>query len=72
MSNRLLGQYIEGIEQRRGIPLRVKIVTVAVLWGSILFSIYKVDVIVVESILVVIGIATSTLILRMKTLKEQG
>lgn len=71
MRNRLLGPYIAGIQQGRGIPLRAKIITIALLWGSILFSIYKVDVIAVESLLFVIGVAISTLILRMKTFKVQ-
>lgn len=71
MRNRFLGQYIEGFQQGRGIPLRAKIITIALLWGSILFSIYKVDVIAVESLLFVIGVAISTLILRMKTFKVQ-
>lgn len=71
MRNRLLGPYIEGFQQGRGIPLRAKIITIALLWGSILFSIYKVDVIAVESLLFVIGVAISTLILRMKTFKVQ-
>ena len=70
MSNRLLGPYIEGIQQRKGIPLRAKVITVAVLWGSVLLSIYKLDAIVVQAVLVVIGLTTSTLILRMKTFKE--
>ena len=72
MRNRLLGPYIAGIQQGRGIPLRAKIITMALLWGSILFSVYRVDVIAVQSILVIIGVAISTLILRIKTFKEQA
>lgn len=72
MRNRYLGHYLEGFQQGRGIPLRAKIITIALLWGSILFSVYKVDVIAVKSIMILIGVAISTLILRMKTFKEQG
>lgn len=72
MRNRLLAQYITGFQQGRGIPLRAKIITIALLWGSILFSLYKVDALAVQSILVVVGLAISTLVLRFKTFKEQG
>lgn len=72
MRSRLLRQYIEGIQQGRGIPLRAKIITIVLLWGSILFSIYKLDMIAAESMLIVIGIAASTLILRMKSAKGPG
>ena len=71
MNNRHLGPYIEGIQKGRGIPLRAKIITIAVLWASILFSIYKVDMLAVKFIMPLIGLATSTMVLRMKTLKEQ-
>lgn len=70
MNNRLLGKYISNIQQRRGIPLRAKIVTIALLWASIAFSVYRLDLLVVQSILILIAICTSTLILRMRTLKE--
>jgi uncharacterized membrane protein YbaN (DUF454 family) len=70
MNNRVLGKYIRNIQQRRGIPLRAKIVTIALLWASIAFSVYSFDMIIVQSILILIAICTSTLILRMRTLKE--
>jgi uncharacterized protein len=71
MNNRVLGQYLRNIREKRGIPLRAKILTIGVLWASLLFSIYKLDLIILQSILVLVGICTSTLILRMKTLKQE-
>ena len=71
MNNRHLGPYIEGFQQRRGIPLRAKVVTIAVIWASVLFSIYKLDIFAVKAMLVVGGLVMSTLILMMKTFKEQ-
>lgn len=70
MNNKVLGTYIKNIQQRRGIPLRAKLITVAILWLSLLFSIYRVDIFPVQLMLCFIGITSSAFILRMKTLKE--
>ena len=71
MSNRHLRQYIEGIQQKKGIPLRAKIITITGLWVSILFSVYKFDAIAVQIVLIVIGLTISAFILKLKTYKEQ-
>lgn len=70
MSNKHLGGYIRNIKERRGIPLRAKIITLAILWASLLYSIYKVDIFLVRLALVLMGCCTSTFLIRMKTLKE--
>jgi hypothetical protein len=71
MNNKVLGPYIRNIKEKRGISRRAKIATITLLWASVLLSIYKVDLMAVKPVLVVIGITTSTLILKMKTLKQQ-
>jgi uncharacterized membrane protein YbaN (DUF454 family) len=70
MSNRVLGTYIKNIQQRRGIPLRAKIVTITILWLSLLFSIYRIDILLLQLMLCFIGITSSAFIFRIKTLKE--
>ncbi|MET0646474.1 MAG: YbaN family protein [Pyrinomonadaceae bacterium] len=69
MGNRVLGGYIRNFQERRGIPLRAKFATVAVLWLSLLYSIYRLDLPWVELMLVVMGLTSSFFIFRMKTLK---
>ncbi|MBC7932577.1 MAG: YbaN family protein [Rubrivivax sp.] len=69
MGNRVLGTYIRNFQERRGIPLRAKVATVAILWLSLLYSIYMLDFFVLELMLVFIGMTSSVLIFRMKTLK---
>lgn len=71
MNNRFLGKYLEGIQQRKGIPMKAKVLTIAILWASILFSVYTIENILVKFILIVITAGWSVLILRMKTLKDQ-
>lgn len=70
MNNRVLGTYIKNIQQRRGIPLRAKIITISILWLSLLFSIYRIDILPLQLMLCFIGVTSSALILKMKTLKE--
>ena len=70
MESRLLGSYVRNIQQRRGLPLRAKVVTVAVLWLSLLYSIYRLDALVYDLLLVGCGLTSSFFILRMKTLRE--
>ena len=71
MGNRLLGGYIRNFQQGRGIPLRAKVVTIALLWASLLYSIYRIDVLLVDIVLCAMGATTTTLTLRMKTLRER-
>lgn len=69
VSNRILGTYILNFQSGRGIPLLGKIVSLLLMWLSLLFSIYKMEAMVVKLILVAIGIVVSLVILRMKTLR---
>jgi uncharacterized protein len=70
MNNKLLGAYIRNIQQRRGIPLRGKIIAVVVLWLSLLFSIYRIDFFPLQLMLCFIGVTSTAFILRMKILKD--
>ena len=70
MGNRLLGGYIRNFKERRGIPLRAKVTTVALLWLPLLYSVYRLDVPWLELSLLLMGLVWSVLIFRMKTLKE--
>ncbi len=68
MSNRYLGPYITNIKDNRGMPIRAKIITITILWVSLLFSMYRVDSLLLDLTLLVVGIGVTTLILKLKTL----
>jgi uncharacterized membrane protein YbaN (DUF454 family) len=70
MGNRLLGGYIRNFRERRGIPLRGRVVTVVLLWLPLLYSVYRLDLLWLEVLLVLMGLTWSVLILRMKGVKE--
>lgn len=68
-NNRLFGEYLRNIEDKRGIPLKGKIYTLLLLWGSMSWSIVIVKPIYLKALLVAIAIGVTVMILRMKTLK---
>ena len=68
MSQKYLGPYITNIKDKRGMPIKAKIITITVLWVSLLFSMYRVDSLLLDSTLLIVGIGVTTLILKLKTL----
>ena len=70
MGNRVLGGYVRAFKERRGVPLRAKLTTVALLWLPLLYSVYRLDVFWLELALVLMGMTWSVLIFRMKSFKE--
>ncbi|MBK7704792.1 MAG: YbaN family protein [Acidobacteria bacterium] len=68
MSNKHLGGYIRNIKEGRGIPLRAKIITIAVLWASLIFSISRMDMLFVTVVLVLMGFGATLFLLIMETL----
>lgn len=69
ISHKYLGPYITNIRDKRGMPVRAKIVTIIVLWASLIFSIYRLDSLLLDWTLVIVGIGVTTLILKLKTLR---
>ncbi|HEX8119145.1 MAG TPA: YbaN family protein [Pyrinomonadaceae bacterium] len=70
MGNRLLGGYIRNFKERRGVPLRAKIITVVLLWLPLLYSVYRLDLLWLEVLLVLMGLTWTVLIFRMKSFRE--
>jgi uncharacterized membrane protein YbaN (DUF454 family) len=67
MSHKYLGTYITNIQEHRGMPLKAKIVTIAALWASLLFSMYRVESWLVDSTLFIVGLGVTALLFRLKT-----
>jgi len=71
LNNKWFGNYIRNYLQRKGIPLKVKVLTIALLWITIGTSVaFAVDVFVLRLILVLIAIGVSIHILSIRTLKQ--
>jgi uncharacterized membrane protein YbaN (DUF454 family) len=71
LNNKWFGNYIRNYLQRKGIPLKAKVLTIALLWITIGTSVaFAIDVFVVRLILVLIAVGVSIHILSIRTLKQ--
>ena len=71
LNNKWVGSYIRNYLDRKGIPLRVKVITVTLLWITIGSSVaFAVNILVVKLILVLIAVGVSIHILSVRTLKQ--
>jgi len=68
--NRVFGSYIQNYREKKGIPLKAKIMSVSLLWISILSSIILLKNIYFTIILPVIALLVSIHLLRMKTFRK--
>ena len=71
--NRLFGSYIRNYREGRGIPLKAKVLTIALLWGTIIYSaFFVVDALYLRIILLVIAVGVTIHILKTRTLRAEG
>lgn len=59
INNRLFGEYLRNYEQGRGIPLRAKVVALAMLWASIGYSALAVGSAALVALLVSIAVGVT-------------
>jgi len=71
IKNKWLGEYIKNYQEGRGVPLNVKIITIIVLWLTIMISIIIfVSNFIIQIILFFIAIGVTIHILTIKTLNK--
>ena len=71
LHNKWFGNYIKNYLERKGVPLKVKVVAITLLWITIGSSVaFVVQILVVKLILVLIAIGISIHILSVRTLKQ--
>lgn len=72
MDNKILGGYIKNYRDKKAMPRRVKIVTISLLWISILYSaIFAVSNIWLSLLLVIIAVLVSLHLISLRTIKDQ-
>lgn len=69
LANRVFGEYLRNIEEKRGMPRRGKIYTLALLWGSVAYSVVVVQAVLLKLMLLAIATGVTIVILRLKTLE---
>jgi uncharacterized membrane protein YbaN (DUF454 family) len=67
--NPLFGEYLRNIEEKKGMPLRGKIIVLLLMWGSLGYSMTVVRPLLLKIMLAAIGAGVTVFILRMKTLR---
>jgi uncharacterized membrane protein YbaN (DUF454 family) len=70
INNRFCGKYIKNYREKKGIPQKVKIYIISLLWITILASaIFAVDLLAIRILLILIAVGVTVHILKIKTLK---
>ena len=70
INHRLFGEFIRNWHEKRGIPVRVKVIAIVMMWASLIYSMHMVGRLDVLILLVITGIGVTVLILRIRTLRE--
>ncbi|MFH1775134.1 MAG: YbaN family protein [Chloroflexota bacterium] len=71
LNNRWFGSYLKNYLQGKGVPLRVKVITIALLWVTIGCSIvFAVELLAVRVAMLLIAIVVTIHILSRRTLKQ--
>ena len=70
--NRWFGQYIKNYQEGKGIPLKVKIFTILLLWITIIISINLINIYWVTLLLLLIATVVTTHIILIKTKKGKN
>jgi uncharacterized membrane protein YbaN (DUF454 family) len=72
LNNRWFGRYVRNYLEKKGVPLRAKLLSISLLWITILFSAtFVVDNLIVRIILILIAISVTIHIVRIPTLRLQ-
>jgi len=71
LNNKWFGNYIKNYQEKKGVPLKVKLSSLSLLWITILFSaVFVVDIFFVRIILILIATCVTIHILYIRTLKR--
>ncbi len=73
LNNRWFGEYIKNYQAGRGIPMKTKLVAIAVMWTAILYSTFFVvdEILIAQVALLLIAAGVSVHLIRLPTLKKQ-
>jgi uncharacterized membrane protein YbaN (DUF454 family) len=71
LNHKWFGKYIRNFQEGKGIPLRIKIYAISVIWITITISaLFFIDILPVKILLFFIAAAVTIYLIRFKTLKE--
>lgn len=70
MNNRIFGPILRNYQEKRAISRRTKVMALAVLWASLVFSVWRVRPLALDGLLIALSLVFSGVILRVRTLKK--
>ena len=71
MNNKWLGNYIKNYREKKSIPLKVKVLTLSILWLTIGYSVFfVVNILLLRVILILIAIGVTIHVLSIRTLEQ--
>lgn len=71
LGNKYLGPYIKNYREERGMPLKSKIISIILLWTSILITaIFFTQILILRILLVIIAVSVTIYLLSLKTIKQ--
>lgn len=71
LNNKWFGNYIKNYREKKGVPLKVKLSSISLLWITILFSaLFVVDILLFRIILILIAAGVTIHILSIRTLRR--
>jgi len=71
MNNRIFGSYIRNYTEGRGIPIKVKLFTIALLWATIGLSIWAAANLIVTAVLLVVAVGVTLHIAFIRTKQDK-
>ena len=73
MNNRLFGRYIRSYREGKGIPLKIKLITIALLWITIgISAVFATDILWLRILLGAIAVGVTTHIATIKTYRKDN
>jgi uncharacterized membrane protein YbaN (DUF454 family) len=71
MNNKWLGSYIKDYREKKSIPIKIKVVTLSILWLAIAYSVFfVVNIFLLKVILILIAVGVTIHVLSLRTLKQ--
>lgn len=71
LNNKYFGSYIRNYQQRKAVPLKAKVLTIALLWATIVCSVmFAVESFVVRVLLIIIAVGVSIHVFSLRTLHQ--
>lgn len=71
VNNRVFGEYLSNYREGKGLPMKVKIFTLGILWVTVIYSaFYIIDILVMQFLLIFVAIMVTMHLVLLPTFKR--